>query len=145
MMLLRPHQGEDAYELPVRTGLENGGAWDQPRSALASGHFDPIRQAGPGSSRVAAGKAQSGQMAGRGVIPVVPGKPGGAPNLFRQRKGLRQSPARDAAISRKSRSYAARRASHFIFQYEARLAAYRPLKQQPGLSQPLEISACASN
>jgi hypothetical protein len=76
----RPHQGEDAYELRVRTGLKIGGACDGAHVASASGHFDPIRQVGPGFSRVAAGKVQSGRMAGRGSkVHVALPKGRGAP------------------------------------------------------------------
>src|SRR5690554_5152417 len=70
-------------------------------------------------------------MAGRGDIPVAPGKPGGAPDKPSILGLSRQSPARDFAISPKPRMYAARRASHLNIQYEAHLAAYRPLGALP--------------
>ena len=91
------------------------------RTASASGHFGPIRQVDPGPMGVAPAEAQSGRMAGRGPqIHVVPGKPGGAPVVWRTREVGRksgshffgstnrptkdqQTPARDAAISLKSR------------------------------------------
>ena len=60
--------------------MKIGGACDGAHVASASGHFDPIRQVGPGFSRVAAGKVQSGRMAGRGSkVHVALPKGRGAP------------------------------------------------------------------